>query len=60
MLMSIERRAKRPAIYLYKHRDTRHYLNIAENGDTYGYLPRRNPYSLSRGRYKPHSNLGQR
>jgi hypothetical protein len=57
MLMSIERRAKRPAIYLFKHRDTRHYLNIDENGDAYGYLPPRNPDSLARGRYNPHANL---
>jgi hypothetical protein len=57
MLMSIERRAKRPAIYLYKHCDTRHYLNVDENGEAYGYRPPRNPESLARGRYNPHANL---
>ena len=32
-------------------------VNIDESGDAYGYLPPRNPDSLSRGRYKPHANL---
>jgi hypothetical protein len=50
-------RAKRPPIYLHKHRDTRRYLNIDEDGNAYTYLPPRNPDSVARGRYTPHASL---
>jgi hypothetical protein len=45
------------SIVLYKHRDTRRYINVDEAGHTYRYSPG-SPQSGRRGDYLPHRSLG--
>jgi hypothetical protein len=49
-------RPPRPAITLYKHRETRRYLNLDDAGHAYRYVPPRDD-SKSNGRYVAHRDL---
>ncbi len=55
MMCGINRRP-RPRVILYKHRYTRHYLNLDDAGHAYRYIPRRKP-GTGPGRYVLHRDL---
>ena len=52
-----------PDIHLYKHYDTRCYLNLDDEGHAYEYVPQRDDGDRGRrrpnymGRYRPHPDL---
>ena len=51
-------RADRPSeISLFKHVDTRHYLNLDQAGDAYRYVPLDHADGDGPGRYVPHRSL---
>jgi hypothetical protein len=56
MLMVRLVRPPRPAITLYKHRETRRYLNLDDAGHAYRYVAPRDD-SKSNGRYVAHRDL---
>lgn len=52
MMMGRVRPRGRPLLYLYKHRDTRRYLNVDPHLAAYRYIPPRNLDSTSDGSYR--------
>jgi hypothetical protein len=51
MLMGRVRRRGRPLVYLYKHKDTRRYLNVDPRLDAYAYMAPRDLASTAPGSY---------
>jgi hypothetical protein len=56
MLMGRIDRKGRPRIWLYKHIDTRRYVNVADDGTPYRYIPPKDWNSRYEGRYVLHRN----
>ena len=54
MLMGRIERKDRPRLWLYKHIHTRRYVNLADDGTPYRYIPPKNWSSRSPGRYVLH------
>lgn len=47
----------RPSIWLYKHVDTRRYLNLGDDCRAYRYVPPEDVMSADQGRYLLHSEI---
>jgi hypothetical protein len=57
MLMGRDRRRSRPLVYLYKHRDTRRYLNVDVRLNAYRYVPPRRLTDGGGGSYRRLTSL---
>lgn len=57
MFMGWYQRTKRSRIMLYKHRDTRRYLNVDETGQTYRYVVPKSDDDRDEGTYRRYSSL---
>lgn len=57
MIMARIHRGTRSSIVLYKHVDTRHYLNLDDGGNAYQYFPARSLETRGFGQYRPYRSL---
>ncbi len=58
-MFAVRSKRQRVTIHLYKHRDTRRYLNLDDAGHTYAYVPRLSDLERRQcgGRYRRYGNV---